>query len=122
MHAHPDAAHRSCVFLLDADGVQPLDHALYVALARGEQRLPRLAGRAMRLADWYVRLDGGRPAAVVNEWYGWVRFDAAGHLLPHASPALSNNLSPEAERDNIDTAALPGPAEVEAMRAYVFGR
>lgn len=76
----------------------------------------------MRLADWYVRLDGNRPVSIVNEWYGWVRFDAEGRLLPHPRPALSNNHSAEAERHNVDTAALPGPAEVEAMRSYVFGR
>lgn len=122
MHAHHNGAYRSYVFLLEVEGVQPLDHALYVALARGERSLPHLAGRSMRLADWYVKLDGGRPVAVANEWYGWVRFDAAGHLLPHTRPALSNNRTQEAERDNVDTAALPGPDELEALSAHVFGR
>lgn len=122
MHAHEDRNFRSYVFLLEAEGVQPLDHALYVALTRGEQSLPQLAGRSMRLADWYVKLDGGKPVAVANEWYGWVRFDATGRLQPHSGPALSNNRSEDAERDNVDTAALPGPAEVEAMRSHVFGR
>ena len=110
------------MFLLEAEGVQPLDHALYVALLRGEECLPQFAGRATRLADWHVRLDGQRPVAIAKEWYGWVRFDAAGRLLPHGGPALSNNHTVEAERDNIDTAALPGPAELDAMRVHVFGR
>lgn len=122
MHTPDEGDFRSYVFLLEAEGVQPLDHNLYVALARGEQSLPQFADRAMRLADWYVKLDGGRPVSVANEWYGWVRFDAAGHLLPRADPAASNNRTAEAERDNIDTAALPGPAELEAMRRHVFGR
>jgi hypothetical protein len=122
MRAHDDPDFRSYVFLLEAVGVQPLDHAVYVALVRGERCLPQLAGRAMRLADWHVRLDGGQPVSVAKEWYGWVRFDAAGRLLPHGGPALSNNHTVEAERDNIDTAALPGPAELDAMRVHVFGR
>lgn len=122
MHAHDDRAFRSYVFLLETEGVQPLDHALYVALARHERALPHLAGRSMRLADWYVKLEGGRPVSVANEWCGWVRFDTGGRLLPHPHPALSNNRTEEAERDNVDTAALPGPAELEAMPAHVFGR
>jgi hypothetical protein len=122
MHTHDDAEFRSYVFLLEPEGVQPLDHALYVALARGERCLPQLAGRAMRLADWHLKLDAGQPVSVANEWYGWVRFDAAGRLLPNTGPALSNNHTIEAECANIDTAALPGAAELEAMRAHVFGR
>lgn len=112
---------RSYVFLLAADGVQPLEHALYVALCRGEQRLPARAGHAVRIADWYVKLVAGRPAELVNEWYGWARFDAEGRLQPHGGRALANNATAAAERDNIDTAALPGPAELAAMRAHVFG-
>jgi hypothetical protein len=121
MRAFDDGEFRSYVFLLEAEGVHPLGHAIYVALTRGERCLPQFAGRAMRLADWHVKLKDGRPASVAKEWYGWVRFDAAGRLLAQAGPALSNNRTVEAERDNIDTAALPGPAELDSMRAHVFG-
>jgi hypothetical protein len=119
--AGSSAEFRSYVFLLDADGVHALEHAVYVALARGEARLLERAGQASRLADWYVRLEAGTPVSVVNEWYGWVTFDETGRLLTHDGPALSNNHTRAAEQDNIDTAALPGPAELEAMHTRVFG-
>jgi len=112
---------RSQVFLLDAEGVHPIAHDVYVALARGQLCLPQRAGRTARLADWHVKFSGGRPVEIASEWYGWALFDSAGRLLPRESVVLSNNHTEAAERHNIDTAALPGDAELRAMRAYVFG-
>ncbi|MBE0550428.1 MAG: hypothetical protein IH627_22760 [Rubrivivax sp.] len=78
---HVDGEHASYVFLLGADGdVHPVPHALYVALVRHEASAPTLAGRTLRLADWYVRLQGGEPAAIVNESYGVARVDAGGQV------------------------------------------
>jgi hypothetical protein len=75
--------HISYVFLLDEDsGVHPVPHALYVALARGQATAPALAlaGRTLRLADWYVRETPGVPGTVVNETHSLVRFDAQGRV------------------------------------------
>lgn len=105
---------RSFVFLLGAQGVRPLPHALYVALARGDAACPELAGHSLRLADLHVRLEGSQPVEVVREWYGWVRFDAAGRFDPVAY--LS-----EPERGNVDPTALAGPGELAAMHEDVFG-
>lgn len=64
------ARYASYAFLLDEAGdVHPLPHQIYVALVRGEAAVPRFAGRTLRLAEWYVRLHGDEPAAVVNETY-----------------------------------------------------
>ncbi|MFN3566685.1 MAG: hypothetical protein ACK4V1_11960 [Burkholderiaceae bacterium] len=80
--------HASYVFLLDeTGGVHAAPHALYVALIRHEASAPMLAGQTLRVADWYVRLKGGEPDAVVNETYGVVRVDAHGRVKWTAAPA-----------------------------------
>lgn len=57
-----ESAYASFVFLLDSsDEVHPVPHGLYVALARGDATIEAMAGRTLRVADWYVRLNGGRP-------------------------------------------------------------
>lgn len=114
------AGHASYVFLLDEAGeVHPLPHALYVALARAESTSASLAGRAFRLADWYVRLRQGRPEQVVNEWYGWVRFDTQGRFQP--APARSVPGPVASDADPVDASALPSAAERERMQAILFG-
>ncbi|MEJ7931442.1 hypothetical protein WG922_15815 [Ramlibacter sp. AN1015] len=115
-----DSEYASYVFLLGADGVHPIPHALYVALARSEAASDELAGRAFRLADWHVRLEHGAPADIVREWYGWVRFDEGGKFEPTGSPAKSSGDAASGIA-NVDRSALPGPAELQAMRAAVFG-
>lgn len=87
--SHGSGDHASYVFLLDDEGeVHALPHALYVALARHAAEAAMLAGRTLRLADWYVRLgDDGAPAAIVNETYGLARFDAQGRLELAPAPA-----------------------------------
>lgn len=58
----------SFVFLLDgAGGVELLPHSVYVALARTDAVLPRLAGKTFRLADWYVRQEQGERPQVISE-------------------------------------------------------
>jgi hypothetical protein len=102
------ARHESRLFLLDASGVQAVDHDRYVALARGEAAAAEFAGRRFILVDWYLRLSCGQPEAVVNETCSWLVFDAQGMLDPHAAHA-------------IDTAAAPTEAQWTQVRAVVFG-
>lgn len=114
-------AYCSYVFLLTATGVHQLPHEAYVALGRGEAVCPQFAGMSMRLADWHVRLEHGRPIDVVQEWYGWVWFDSAGCFHPAGTRAMFSDAGAGGGVPAIDTSALPGPAEVAAMRAAVFG-
>ena len=101
-----DGDHASYVFLLDDSGhVQALPHALYLALVRHEASAPLLAGRQLRLADWYVRLKDGQPEAVINETYQWLRVDAQGRFDSAAAPADSG---------------WPTPVERRRMRAMLF--
>ena len=105
------AGHASYVFLLDEGGdVHPVPPALYVALARGQASAPSLAGRTLRLADWYVRLKGGEPDTVVNETYSLVRFDAQGSVDRAAMPAAPV----------VQDADWPTLTERERMRALLF--
>jgi hypothetical protein len=98
--------HASYVFLLDDNGaVQALPHALYLALVRHEAAAPQLAGRQLRLADWYVRLKDGEPEALIKETCQWLHVDAQGHFESAAAPADSG---------------WPTPAERQRMRAMLF--
>ena len=113
------SAHASYVFLLDeATGVQAIPHALYVALARGQASALALAGRTLRLADWYVRLKDGEPDTVVNESYCLIRFDARGQVDWATAPA------PHPHRPGFEQvpedAAWPTPTERERMRELLF--
>jgi len=95
--------HASYVFLLDdAGGIHPLPHGLYVALAKGEATAPEFAGRHMRLADWYVRLDSGAPSEVLNETYAPMVFDDDGRpahrVPPPAAPGHAAWRPTRAER------------------------
>lgn len=104
-------------FLLDEGGeVHPVPHALYVALARGDATAEAMAGQTLRLADWYVRLKGDAPDAVVNETYTKFRLDAQGRV-DHAN-VRSNALTPPNTLENPD---WPSAAERSRMRALLFG-
>lgn len=111
----------SYVFLLDEAGeVHPLPHALYVALVRAEGATASLAGKTLRLADWYVRLtDDGRPDAVINETYIEVRFDERGCVDWSASPAGSGSTQPPTS--SAQPQASPTQAERSRMRLVLFG-
>ena len=109
---HPDAAvdHETRLFLLgEGSSVQPLAHDRYVALARNETVLPEFAGRRFILVDWYLRIVGGQPEAVVNETCSWLVFDAQGRLDLHAALAIQEE-------------AAPREAQWAQVRALVFGR
>lgn len=111
------APHASYVFLLDEGGeVHPVPHALYVALARGEATAEAMAGQALRLADWYVRLKGDAPDAVVNETYTMLQFDAQGRV-EHANVRKAAPTPPNT-REN---PAWPSVTERGRMRALLFG-
>ena len=118
-HAPQPAEHASYVFLIDdGGGVHPLPHGLYVALARDGAGSMALAGRRLRLADWYVRLSNGRPAHVVNEWYGWVSFDGQGRFDP--TPDLPQRAPLEPGAAAMDASALPTVEERQQMEALLF--
>jgi hypothetical protein len=122
----PDAAcgtettHASYVFLLDeADGVHPIPHSLYVALARGQAEAPALAGRTLRLVDWYVRLQDGKPGSVVNETCYLAHFNAQGKVDWPASPSSHpHRLNEVAVAED---AAWPTAAERAEMQSILFG-
>ncbi|MBX9793711.1 MAG: hypothetical protein K2Y02_05370 [Burkholderiaceae bacterium] len=113
------AAHASYVFLLDeSSGIHPVPHALYVALARGDSTLEAMAGKAVRLADWFVRLRCGAPDTVVNETYSLVRFDAEGRVDPAHAPSAAEPFAAATEVN----AAWPTTAERGRMRELLFGK
>ena len=112
------AEHASYVFLLDeSSAVHAVPHALYVALARGEATLEAMAGKALRLADWFVRLKCGAPDTVVNETYSLLRFDAQGRVDRAHVPGAAQE-SADATEEN---AAWPTTAERDRMRELLFG-
>lgn len=112
--------HVSYVFLLDEDsGVHPVPHALYVALARGQATAPALAGRTLRLADWYVREAPGEAGTVVNETYSLVRFDAQGRIDWPGTPAAHPHRPGSATVP--EDASWPTTAEHAQMRALLSG-
>jgi hypothetical protein len=112
-----EQSHASFVFLLDAEGnIHPLAHVFYVALARGLSVAPTLAGRTLRLVDWFVQLEDGAPGRVVNETYSRLTFDADGKVdfSRHSTAATA------ATADN-EEAQRPSPAEYTALRKVLFG-
>lgn len=109
----------SYVFLLDADqGVHPVPHALYVALARGQAVAETLAGQTLRLADWYVRMKNGAPDTVVNETYTEIRFNQEGRVDWTSTP--STTLGSAAPGFVPQDANWPSIAERESMQALLF--
>ncbi|MBA2724337.1 MAG: hypothetical protein H0U56_15915 [Methylibium sp.] len=106
----------SFVFLLDEQGrVRPLPHELYVTISRAEAVAEGLAGQLLRLVDWYVEVQDGKPERLVNEWYGWVRFDAQGRFDPGADAPGREHL-----QQSPQTSALPTALERRQIDALVF--
>lgn len=113
------ARHASYVFLLDEQGeVHPLPHTLYVALVRDEATAADFAGKTLRLAEWYVRIEGEEPESVVNETYCLIAFDAKGRVDWSKTPSFHPHRPdiPAAPRQ----AALPTAAERERIWARLF--
>jgi hypothetical protein len=103
------AQHQSRLFLAGAaDSVQAIDSDRYVSLVRGEAAAAEFAGGRFILVDWYLRLAGGRPQAVVNETCSWLLFDAQGVPDLHAGLA-------------VDAEAAPTEAQWDQIRELVFG-
>ncbi len=128
------SAYASYVFLLDdAEGVHAVTHGLYVALTRGEVTLAPLAGQTLRLADWYVRLNGAAPDTVINETYSLLHFDAQGRIdpahtpmdTPTHTPAIAQTQPPSSGHAEVgpatENAAWPNALERERMRDLLFG-
>jgi hypothetical protein len=115
-------ANASYVFFLDeVTGVHAVPHSLYVAIADGQATAPTLAGRTLRLADWYVRLQNSEPHTVVSETYSRVRFDAQGRVdwaSKSATSAHPAGVTPSIEEAGLAIVTL---AERERMRELLFG-
>jgi hypothetical protein len=105
-------AHATFVFLLDETGkVHPLPHGLYLALVRRVATAPEFSGKIVRIAEWYVRLKGNEPEAVVNEHYGYLAFDAEGRLdWERSRPEAREALPTREERALIEAALFAAPA------------
>lgn len=99
--------------------VHPIPHHLYVELVRGAAANPHLAGKTIRLAEWYVRMTHGTPETVVNETYALLTFDAEGRVDWAATPSFHPH------RDDAvlasESASLPTPEERDRMLAVLFG-
>lgn len=104
LHPH----HETRLFLLTGEDALPIDHDRYVALAEGKATAPEFVGCRLRLADWYVRMEGAAPGEVVNETYGWLVFNAEGRLDLRAAHAITDEV-------------LPGEAEKVRIQALLFG-
>lgn len=116
----PSTHHASYVFLLDVQGaVHPIPHHLYVELVRGEAVNPQLAGQTARLAEWYVRMERGRPATLVNETYALLSFDAEGRADWAATPSFHPHRDSAALAS--ESASLPTPVERARMLEVLFG-
>lgn len=100
--------HAPFVFLLDNDAViHPLPHDVYVALVRGAAQAPEFANQTMRVADWYVRRKDGEPAALVNETYATIVFDADGRASLRGGSA-AHWLPTDEERAAMHALIFPG--------------
>lgn len=111
MKASSADEHGSRLFLLEEGREpRPLAHDDYVAIARRERGRIDLAGRRLRLADWYLRLHEGRPQRLVSEWYGWVAFDDAGCFDPTPGDHGRHGAG-----GAIDESALPSAQERQAI-------
>lgn len=103
LHPH----YRSYQFFVTDSGVLPIRHDCYVDLVAGQAISSELAGKTLRLADWYVRLHDGVPREVVNETYGWLVLDEFGRADLHAARAIEGS-------------PLPNPAERDEIRRRLF--
>ena len=134
--------HETQIFIvLDTGQIEPLLPSQYVKLLRGELALPEYANRTVRVADWYVLVEKGRPVSLHNETYSLLHFDANGWVRwPHerhgqlANRAFYNALrsSPYADPDedpavrrlrkelHSEYAWRPSDEELKALHTLVF--
>jgi hypothetical protein len=98
LHPH----HKTCLFYLSDEGVLPVAHDCFISLVEGKPVASEFFSKALRLADWYVRVENEVPKQVVNESYSWLVFDQHGKLDLHAAHAIEESALPtEAEREQI---------------------
>lgn len=88
-------------FLSDSGNPDFVPHQAYVRLVRGDELTPKYARQQIRVADWYIKMDGDSPIEIENETYSFLNFDAAGHVAwPHdASLGSDGNRADESARE-----------------------
>lgn len=73
--------YKTVIFFLSDSGTPDLiPHQEYVRLVRADLSMPKYARQQVRIADWYIKMDGDRPIEVENETYGFLHFDTSGHV------------------------------------------
>jgi hypothetical protein len=73
--------HQTQIFIvLDTGQIEPVLHSQYLKLLRGELALPEYANQTVRIADWYVVVEAGRPVSLHNETYSLLHFDENGRV------------------------------------------
>jgi len=93
LHPH----HKSYQFFLTDDGILPILHDCYADLVTNKAISSEFAGKTLRLADWYVRMEDDVPKQVVNETYSWLVLDELGRTNLHAAQAIEASPLPTQE-------------------------
>jgi hypothetical protein len=106
--------YKTIIFFMNGPGTpERIPRDDYVGVARGEKLLPQYAGQQVRVADWYVRMDGERPAGIENETYSFLDFDATGHA---AWPGKAEHLDVKPK----EPAWSPTPEQRAVLQSLVF--
>lgn len=74
-------------FLKDNGSIREISQHAYARLVRGEVRMPDLALRRIRVADWYISCREST-AEPLNETYSILYFDESGGASPVCQPDL----------------------------------
>jgi hypothetical protein len=86
-----DCMYKTVIFFLPESGLPDLiPHQEYVGLVRGDASTPKYAKQQVRIADWYIKMDGNQPIEVENETYSLLNFDEAGRVAWPSESARSN--------------------------------
>lgn len=122
--------YKTVIFFLDNGPGTPewISHDEYVRLVRGEKPVPTYSGRQVRVADWYVRMDGDRPVEIENETYSFLNFDRTGHVAwPSEGPGSRQSQAGDGAREGNhlhgnakELAWAPTPEERAMLHAMVF--
>lgn len=73
----------TCIFFVhDHRRLERIAQHTYADVVTGKRAMPRLAGRRVRVADWYVERAVDGPGGVRNETYTILSFDEVGRALP----------------------------------------
>lgn len=114
--------YKTIIFILPKSGSPDLiPHQEYVHLVRGDASAPKYAKQQVRIADWYVKMDGNRPVEIENETYGLLNFDATGHVTWPSEAAhgatMAGNPLPENSEAHV---WLPTLEEKATLHEMVF--